>query len=220
MRRRAEMARHLLQLAFLFLAMPSLAAAQPGPCTVEDDIHFRVGTVVLKVPRSYDPGGPVDRRRILPGGAICDHTVQEPAFTKYLVFRIPIENWPEQIRTALWLKFVSVVTRQKCDRSLLPPQTVKTVEDPELDENHAFRGSEGKHRILHTKVGNTAVFDGSFHKIECFKRFPNVPMACQLRMGLKSACVEFFFHGLPVAQMQEFSSRAEIQLQKMIVESR
>jgi hypothetical protein len=215
----------------LVLAVPSLAEAQPAPCTVQNDIHFHLGSMVWKAPRSHHLIAPQDiRRQPSEGGVICDHPIHAPAAARQIVVVTPILEWPEQDRSPLPVVAVSAIIKQKpgtaCDRPLSAPRTVKSAEDPELDEDDAFKGNVAKRRIFYTKVNNTALFAGSFHKIECGGRVVTpgggspLPLLCSLRMDLKSACADLRTSRLPVSLLRAFSARAEMQIQKMIVDSR
>lgn len=181
------------------------------------------GAIILLRPRIS--GG--NRRR---AGSFATTPIHAPAAARQFVVVTPILEWPEQDRSPLPVVAVSAIIKQKpgtaCDRPLSAPRTVKSAEDPELDEDDAFKGNVARRRIFYTKVNNTALFAGSFHKIECGGQIvtpgsaSRVPLLCSLRMDLKSACADVRASRLPVSLLREFSARAETQIQKMIVDRR
>jgi hypothetical protein len=209
------------------------AAGDAAACTLQTDIHFRIGSVLVKVPRlqlrAALPEDALERDPSKKFGAVCDYPADRPAVVTFLGVSPLATVRAAALRSEKSFELMSANFHAggtgRCGVPMTPGNVMigRAAEDPSLVEaiGDDLASRRGRYRIF-LPASRLAQLESSHHRIDC-RRYADDPKAymfCDLSVRLsEDACVFFDFvdRDVPVAKMRDFTSKAEDYLQRLLV---
>jgi hypothetical protein len=193
-------------------------------CAATEDIHFRIGSLLLRVPRSHKPfiGNPDHPQRATAlGRPICDYSAEMPAVVDHVLTQPHLNLWRGD-GDSFALPIVATLFR-KCiphGASHRPePVLGQAPEDASLKE--AINQRTDIRRVFFPPITDSHLFKEAAHRVECRSHPPSFQdTVCELHMEIDGICTRttFGLHNLPISSTREFSAQAERYIRRLVVE--